>query len=126
MINIIATILFAAAMPAERPAQPALVGYMPVTIKSGTNVVENLPATTRYQPQLKGLTDARAGDTVMWNGESHTFDGKVWSGKNGGEAKIPIPAKFMVVRTAKETDVWNIGFEIDMTKAPPKEEKKAR
>lgn len=123
MINFVAAILLAAATLAE---SPDLVGYMPVTIRPGTNVVENLPATSRYQPHLKELMAACAGDIVVWGGESHAFDGRVWHGKNGGEAQIPIPAKFTVIRTALVTNVWNISCEIDMTKAPLQEKQAAR
>lgn len=113
MFQVLASFLIAAATPTSRLGQ---VGYIPVTIRTGTNVVENLPATPTYQPQLNGFSCARAGDMVFWKGESHIFDGKAWSGKSGGEAKVPIPERFTIVRTAKETDVWNIGIEIDMKK----------
>lgn len=115
MINLIATVILAATT--ANASQPNLVGYIPVTIKPGTNVVENLPATERYQPTLSEFKGAKAGDVVVWRGVAHNFDGKVWSGKGGAEAKVPIPERFTVIRTAKETDVWNIGAEIDLKKA---------
>lgn len=126
MNNLIATALLATTLPTILLALPTLVGYRPVTIKPGTNVVENLPATTGHQPQLRDFLGARAGDTVVWHGESHTFDGKEWTGKNGGEAKIPIPAKFTLIRTANATNVWDIAFEIDPTKVEPEKKKTAR
>ena len=115
MVNLIASALLAATT-ANAP-QPNLIGYIPVTIKQGTNVVENLPATATYQPELRSFAEAKPGDVVVWKGETHTFDGKAWSGKGGGEAKVPIPEKFTVVRTAKETSVWNLGVEINLKKA---------
>ena len=116
MFQVFASFLISAALPTSRLSQ---VGYIPVTVRPGTNVVENLPATPTYQPQLSGFASAKAGDMVIWRDESHTFDGKAWSGRNGGAAKIPIPERFTVIRTAKETDVWNIGIEIDMKKLGP-------
>lgn len=102
---------------AANAQQPNLIGYLPVTIKPGTNVVENLPATAAYQPELRSFAEAKPGDVVAWKDETHTFDGKTWSGKGGGEAKVPIPEKFTVIRRTKETSVWNLGVEIDLKKA---------
>ena len=60
----------------------------------------------------------------VWKGETHVFDGKVWSGKDGGRALVPIHETFTLIRTATATDVWNIGGEIDAEKAMKQERQK--
>ena len=102
------------------------VGYIPVTIKPGTNTVENLPFTANMRPFVKDFRKAKPGDTFVWKDETHTFDGKTWSGKDGGKALVPIHETFTVIRTVSATDVWNIGGEIDYEKAMKQERERQR
>ena len=110
----------ASAEPAKTPVSPLaanIPGLIPVTIKPGTNVVENLPFTANMLPFVQSFCKAKPGDTFVWKGETHTFDGKTWSGKDGGRALVPIHETFTVIRTANATDIWNVGGEIDLKKA---------
>ena len=66
MLALIASVILATTSPA---AQPNLVGDIPVTIKPGTNVVENLPVTEAYQPTLGSFAEAKPGDIVAWKDE---------------------------------------------------------
>ena len=110
----------ASAEPAKTPVSPIaanIPGLIAVTIKPGTNTVSNLPFTANMRPFLQSFYMAKPGDTFVWKGETHTFDGKVWSGKDGGKALVPIHESFTIIRTANATDVWNVGGEIDLKKA---------
>ena len=106
------------------PVAPNIPGFIPVTIKPGTNTVENLPFTANLRPFVRDFLKAKPGDTFVWKNETHTFDGKTWSGKDGGKALVPIHETFTIVRTANVTDVWNVGGEIDYEKAMKQEQKK--
>ena len=124
---ITAALIFAvcAAGAEQKAASPApgglnSVGYIPVTIKPGTNTVANLPFTANMRPSVQDFCKAKPGDTFVWKDETHVFDGKTWSGPNGGDALVPTHESFTVIRTAQATDVWNVGGEIDMNKAPKK------
>ena len=97
------------------PIAPNVPGYVPVTIVPGTNVVENLPFTAAMLPRLANNYAAKKGDTICWKGESHTFDGKAWSGD--ANALVPIHESFTIIRTAAVTNVWNVGGELDLKKA---------
>lgn len=97
------------------PVAPNVPGYVPVTIVPGTNVVENLPFTAAMLPRLASNYAAKKGDTICWKGESHTFDGKAWSGD--ANALVPIHESFTIIRTAAVTNVWNVGGELDLKKA---------
>lgn len=97
------------------PVAPNVPGYVSVMIVPGTNVVENLPFTAGMLPRLASNYAAKKGDTICWKGESHTFDGKAWSGD--ANALVPIHEAFMIIRTAAVTNVWNVGGELDMKKA---------
>lgn len=97
------------------PVAPNVPGYVPVKIVPGTNVVENLPFTAAMLPRLCSDYAAKKGDTIMWKGESHTFDGKAWSGD--ANALVPIHESFTIIRTAAVTNVWNVGGELDLKKA---------
>ena len=111
------------AEPAKETASPLglnIPGYVHVTIKTGTNVVEKLPFTSKLQPFVKDFKDAQCGDTFIWGKEKYTFDGKDWSGKDGGKVHVPIHDKFLLIRTANVTNVWTIGGYIDLNKAPKK------
>lgn len=116
-----ATVLFAlascaAAEPVD-PVAPNIPGFVPVTIKQGTNTVSNLPFTANLRPSVRDFRKARSGDTFVWKeGDKevrYTFDGKAWS----GNAVIPTHESFTIIRTANATDVWNIGGEVDLKKA---------
>lgn len=121
-------VLFAAgaasAEPMKLPVCPGMACNMPgmfgYTIKPGTNVVEKLPFTKNMLPRLKDVWAAKPGDTFIWGDEKHVFDGKTWSGPNGGDALIPIYDRFVIIRTAKESDVYHWAGEIDMNKPQPK------
>lgn len=107
--------------PVKTPIDPLSVnmpGFLPVTIKPGTNVVANLPFTAELLPPVKELSEARPGDMLTWKGETHTFDGKVWSGDD--KALVPIHKSFTVIRTANVTNTWMIAGAIDLNKAPKK------
>lgn len=111
------------AEPAKKAASPLglnIPGYVPVTIKPGTNVVENLPFTPGLQPKVKDLQDFQPGDTLVLGKEKYVFDGNAWSGKDVTKALVPIHDKFLLIRTAKVTNVWTIGGYVDMNKAPKK------
>ena len=110
--------------PSPVPQGYNSVGFFPIAIKPGTNTVENLPFTATYHPRLKSLGGMKPGDTISWDGESHTFDGKTWSGKNGGIAEVPVEKKFTIVRTANETTICNIGGELDVEKAMKQQQTK--
>ena len=97
------------------PVAPNVPGYVPVKIVPGTNVVENLPFTAAMLPRLCSNYAAKKGDTIRWKGESHTFDGKAWSGD--ANALVPIHESFTIIRTAAVTNVWNVGGELDLKKA---------
>ena len=97
------------------PVAPNVPGYVPVKIVPGTNVVEKLPFTAAMLPRLANNYAAKKGDTVCWKGESHTFDGKAWSGD--ANALVPIHESFTIIRTAAVTNVWNVGGELDLKKA---------
>ena len=97
------------------PVAPNVPGYVPVMIVPGTNVIENLPFTAGMLPRLANNYAAKKGDTICWNGESHTFDGKTWSGD--ANALVPIHESFTIIRTAAVTNVWNVGGELDLKKA---------
>ena len=97
------------------PVAPNVPGYVPVKIVPGTNVIENLPFTAAMLPRLASNYAARKGDTICWKGESHTFDGKAWSGD--ANALVPIHESFTIIRTAAVTNVWNVGGELDLKKA---------
>ena len=115
------------AEPAKAPVSPLaanIPGLIPVTIKPGTNVVENLPFTANMLPFVQSFYMAKPGDTFVWKGETHTFDGKTWSGKDGGNALVPIHESFTIIRTANATDIWNVGGEIDYDKAIKQEQQK--
>ena len=117
----------ASAEPAKVTVDPIaqnIPGYIPVTIKPGTNVVENLPFTANLRPFVRDFRKAKPGDTFVWKGETHTFDGKTWSGKDGDKALVPTHESFTIIRTANATDVWNIGGEIDYAKAMKQGQKK--
>ena len=128
MKNIVITALVLAVCAAgaeQKAASPApgglnSVGYIPVTIRPGTNTVSNLPFTANMRPCVQDFSKAKPGDTFTWKGETHTFDGKAWSGKDGGKALVPIHESFTVIRTANATDVWVIGGELDIEKAMKK------
>ena len=106
------------------PVAPNIPGYVPVTIRQGTNTVSNLPFTANLRPFVRDFRKAKPGDTFVWKDETHTFDGKTWSGKDGGRALVPTHESFMLIRTANATDVWNIGGEIDVEKAKKQEQQK--
>ena len=112
----------ASAEPMMVPVAPGMPCNMPgmfaYTIKPGTNVVEKLPFTKTMLPRLKDVWVAKPGDTFVWGDEVHTFDGKTWSGPNGGDALIPIYDKFVIIRTAKEESVYHWAGEIDEGKMP--------
>lgn len=97
------------------PVAPNALGYVPITIVPGTNVIENLPFTAGMLPRLANNYAAKKGDTICWKGESHTFDGKTWSGD--ANALVPIHESFTIIRTAAVTNVWNVGGELDLKKA---------
>ena len=117
----------ASAEPAKTPVDPVapnIPGFIPVTIKPGTNTVSDLPFTANMRPFLRDFRKAKPGDTFVWKDETHTFDGKDWSGKDGGKALVPTHESFTIIRTANATDVWNIGGEIDYDKAVKQEQQK--
>ena len=117
----------AGAEPAKTPVDPVapnIPGFIPVTIKPGTNTVSNLPFTANMRPFVKDFRKAKPGDTFVWKDETHVFDGKTWSGKDGGRALVPTHESFMLIRTANATDIWNIGGEIDVEKAKKQEQQK--
>lgn len=97
------------------PVAPNALGYVPITIVPGTNVIENLPFAAAMLPRLASNYAAKKGDTICWKGESHTFDGRVWSGD--ANALVPIHESFTIIRTAAVTNVWNVGGELDLKKA---------
>ena len=110
----------ASAEPAKMPVAPIAAnspGFIAVTIKQGTNTVSNLPFTANMRPSVRNFYCAKAGDTFVWKeGDKevrYTFDGKAWSG-NG---VIPTHESFVVIRTANATDTWNVGGELDFSKA---------
>ena len=110
----------AGAEPAKTPVDSVaanIPGLVPVTVKPGTNTVSNLPFTANMLPSVQSFHKAKPGDTFVWKNEAHTFDGKEWSGKDGGKALVPIHESFTIIRTANATDVWNVGGEIDLKKA---------
>ena len=106
------------------PVAPNIPGFVPVTINPGTNTVSDLPFTANMLPFVRDFRKAKPGDTLVWKGEAHTFDGKTWSGKDGDKALVPIHETFTVIRTAKVTDVWNIGGEVDVQKAMKQKQQK--
>ena len=117
----------AGAEPAKTPIDPLahnIPGFIPVTIKPGTNTISNLPFTANLRPFVRDFRKAKPGDTFVWKDETHTFDGKTWSGKDGGKALVPTHESFMLIRTANATDVWNVGGEIDYDKAMKQEQQK--
>ena len=117
----------AGAEPAKTPIDPLahnIPGFIPVTIKPGTNTISNLPFTANLRPFVRDFRKAKSGDTFVWKNETHTFDGKEWSGKDGGRALVPTHESFMLIRKANATDVWNIGGEIDYDKAVKQEQRK--
>ena len=118
MRSVLASFAILAACAAN--AAPSIPGYVPVTVKPGTNTVSNLPFTANMRSRVQDFNSAKPGDTFVWKGETHVFDGKTWSGPNGGDALVPTHESFAIVRTAQATDVWNVGGEIDMNKAPKK------
>ena len=132
MKNLVITALILAACAASAepakvtvdPVAPNIPGFIPVTIKPGTNTVSNLPFTANLRPFVRDFRKAKPGDTFVWKDETHTFDGKTWSGKDGGKALVPTHESFMLIRTANATDVWNIGGEIDYDKAIKQEQQK--
>ena len=110
----------ASAEPAKVTVDPLahnIPGFIPVTIKPGTNTFSNLPFTANLRPFVRDFRKAKPGDTFVWKGETHTFDGKTWSGKDGGKALVPIHETFTIIRTANATDVWSVGGELDLKKA---------
>ena len=115
--------LCGAAFAQVDPVAPNALGYVPITIVPGTNVVENLPFTAGMLPRLANNYAAKKGDTICWKGESHTFDEKTWSGD--ANALVPIHESFTIIRTAAVTNVWNVGGELDLKKAEKMAAKKA-
>ena len=120
VLAIFAVLAAFAANAEPSPLSANVPGFVAVTIKPGTNTVSNLPFTANMRPFLKSCYVAKPGDTFVWKGETHVFDGKTWSGPNGGNALVPTHESFVIIRTAQATDVWNVGGEIDMNKAPKK------
>ena len=118
-MNIIATIVLATSVLSAQE-QPAPVGFFPITIKAGTNVVERLPLLPTMLPKLIDIEWARKGDLILWSGKAATFDGKTWQGKDIENAHLPVHEKIIIIRKGKETDVWNIGGQLDMSKIPSK------
>ena len=113
-------VLFAVLAASAASAEPVIPGYVNVMIRPGTNTVSNLPFTDRMRPSLDGFREAQPGDTFVWKGETHVFDGKAWSGPKGGDALVPTHESFTVIRTANVTNVWAVGGDVDMRKAPRK------
>ena len=109
--------LIGSAVANPLPDSANIPGYIPVTVKPGTNTVSNLPFNANMRPRIEEFRNAKPGDTVTWKNETHVFDGKTWSGKEGAKALVPIHESFTIIRTANATDVWDIGGEIDLSKA---------
>ena len=110
----------ASAEIAKMPLAPIAAnspGFIALTIKQGTNTVSNLPFTANMRPSVCNFYCAKAGDTFVWKegGKEvrYTFDGKAWS----GNAVIPTHESFIIIRTANATDTWNVGGELDFSKA---------
>ena len=67
----------ASAEPAKAPVSPIapnIPGFIPVTIKPGTNTVSNLPFTANLRPFVQDFRMAKPGDTFVWKDETHVFN----------------------------------------------------